>query len=203
MKLFLSFALVSLFSLQVIAADPPTNTNTTTETKGAAANNTEWMKYSTPSDGHKALNDLAGTFKYTAKFWMAPDTKEETTTGTSTNKWTLGGRFLQQDVKGKAMGQPFSGMSLVGYDSLREQYQSIWVDTMSTHMMTGTGTFDTATRTLTETGEFACAMTKDKNRWYRTEMKINDHKSHTYAMFNKDTAGKEFKTMEITYTRTK
>ena len=200
----LSFVLASLFSLQVIAADPPTTTATDNHaTTGAATNNTDWMKYSTPTDGHKVLSDLAGTFKYTAKFWMAPNTKEETTTGTSTNKWTLGGRFLQQDVKGKAMGQPFNGMSLVGYDSLREQYQSIWVDTMSTHMMTGTGTFDTATRTLTETGEFSCAMTKDKSRWFRTEMKINDKKSHTYAMFNKDTEGKEFKSMEISYTRTK
>ncbi len=204
MKKLLSFALVSLFSLQVIAADPPT-THTATDTTAAtgATNNTEWMKYSTPTDNHKVLNDLAGTFKYSAKFWMAPNSKEETMTGTSTNKWTLGGRFLTQEVKGKSHGQPFNGVGTIGYDSLREQYQSNWIDSMSTHMMTSNGTWDATTKTMTFTGEFACAMTNDKNRWYRTETKITDKKTHTYAMFTKDAEGKEFKSMQIDYTRTK
>jgi len=201
MKNLIAIAIASLFSLNVIAADPPT-TNTATSTTTTAGADTNWMKYSTPNEHHKVLNDVAGKFKYTANFWMTPGAKAETTTGTSTNKWILGGRFLQQEVKGKAMGQPFNGMSLVGFDSLREQYQSIWVDTMSTHMMQGTGTYDTATKTLTETGEFSCAMTNSKNRWYRTEMKITDKKNHTYAMFTKDNEGKEFKSMEINYTRT-
>lgn len=186
--------LLTLFCLTGFAADPPTT---------ESAKNTDWMKYSTPGEGHKALAPLAGNWKYTAKFWMKPTEKPEESKGTSKTKWVMGGRFLQQEVKGKAMGKPFNGMGFTGFDTMREQYQTVWLDDMSTHMMLGSGTFDTAANTLKQSGEFSCAMSGDKNRWYRTDLKITDKNSHTYAMYTKGEDGNEFKSMEITYTRSK
>ncbi len=47
-----------------------------------------------PSEAHKVLEPLAGKWNYTASFWMAPDAKPETSTGTSESEMIYGGRFL-------------------------------------------------------------------------------------------------------------
>lgn len=196
-----AFLFVTLFSVIGFAADPP-NTNATTEAEAKDKTvSTEWMKHMGPTENHKVLNQFAGNYKFTVKHWMTANSKPEESKGTSKGKWILGGRFVQQDVKGKAMGKDFNGMSLMGYDSLRGEYQSMWIDTMSNHMMTGTGSWDTASNTLSEKGTFSCAMTNDKNRVYRNEIKVTDPKNYTYTMFTNDKDGKEFKTMEITYTK--
>lgn len=161
----------------------------------------DWKKYSTPGEQHKILKELSGNWKHTLKWWMKPGTNPEMHTGTNTNKMILGGRFLQQDAKGKAMGQPFQGVGLTGFDLLREEFQSVWLDNMSTSMMSSTGTYDAATKTIKETGTFSDAMTGEKNRWYRAEWKILDKNNYTYEMYVKGTDGAEFKSMEITYKR--
>src|SRR3954451_816584 len=74
-------------------------------TKDGKTGEPEWMKLTKPSEGHHALNDTVGTWKYTMRWWAAPNAKPEESKGTSTNKWTLDGRFLEQDVKGTAMGK--------------------------------------------------------------------------------------------------
>ncbi len=201
MKQFTAVVVASLLSLSVIAADPP-NTEATArakeQDKTVAA---EWMKHMGPVEGHKAMNPMVGNFKYNLKYWMAANAKPEESKGTAKGKWILGGRFLQQDVKGKSMGKDFNGVSTMGYDSLREQYQTSWVDSMSNHMMIGTGTYDATTATFTETGDFSCAMTNNKNRPYRTEIKVADKNTFSHSMYMKDAENKEFKTMEIQYTR--
>ena len=201
MKRLLTVVVASLFSLSVFAADPPNTESIEIQNSMDKTVSTELMKHMGPVEAHKNLNPMVGNFKYTLKYWMAPNSKPEESKGTSKGKWILGGRFVQQDVKGKSMGKEFLGTSTMGYDSMREQYQTSWIDNMSNHMMIGTGTFDTSSKTFTESGDFSCVMTNDKNRTYRTEIKIGDKSTYTYSMFLKDKEGKEFKSMEINYTR--
>lgn len=161
----------------------------------------EWMKYTRPGDGHKIFKGYEGNWKHTMKWWMKPGDKPEEHKGTNTNKWIMGGRFFQAEAKGKAMGQPFNGMGLTGYDTMKEQYQSVWIDNMGTTMVLATGKYDAATKTLKEEGTFADAMTGEKDKWFRTEWNLSDKKSYTYAMYTKDAEGKEFKSLEIIYTK--
>lgn len=187
--------LLSVFAVAAVAvADVPTTKET--------GSNAEWMKYTQPGEGHKMLTELTGKWNYTMKWWMDATTKEpKESKGTSTSKMILGGRFLQQDVTGKADGKPFQGMGVMGFDVMRNEFQSMWTDSMSTNMMLSSGTGDMTKKIVTETGTFSCAMTGQKDRWFRTEFAIADKKNHTYAMFMKDAQGTEYKTMEIHYTR--
>ena len=194
--LFSSLAML-VFCQNGFAIDPP---NPEASATGKTA---EWMKYTTPGEGHKVLNDLAGKWSYTMQWWTAPGSKPEESKGSCNSKWILGGRFLQQDVKGKAMGQPFQGMGVIGYDTFKQEYQSSWLDSMSTGMMLTTGSYDTATKTLQQTGTLSDPMSGEKNKWFRTELKIASHNEHTYLMFNKGTDGNEFKAGEIVYKRAK
>ncbi len=163
----------------------------------------EWMKFTVPGENHKALNDLTGKFSYTMRWWEKPDAKAEESKGTSQSKWIMHGRFIQQEVKGKAMGQAFNGMGITGYDTLKEEYQSVWLDDMSTGMMWSPGKMDTVSKTIQQSGTMSDPMKGEKNAWYRTDLKLISKNEHTFEMFSKDGAGKEFKTMEIQYKRVK
>jgi hypothetical protein len=161
----------------------------------------EMMKAMTPGEAHKGLSEMAGNWKYTMKMWMDAASAPQESKGTSKARIILGGRFLQEDVKAKMNGMPFEGISLVGFDNMRQAYQSVWLDNMTTGMMIGQG--KESDGVVKEEGTFSCPMTMDPNRKYRTEMKVVDKDHHLFSMFSNDKDGKEFKMMEISYARAK
>lgn len=161
------------------------------------------MKLGAPSDAHKALEPFVGKWTNSAKFWMKPGDKAQESTGTNENTWILGGRFLRQDYKGSMNGQPFEGLGITGYDNVRAEYQSIWLDNMMTGIMVANGNYDAAAKSVNTAGEMSCPMTGEKNRWYRSEWKTIDNDKHTYTSYGKGPDGKEFKNMEISFTRAK
>jgi hypothetical protein len=161
----------------------------------------QFMKYTTPGEQHAVLKDLVGNWKLTTKFWMEANAKPEESKGSQTNRLIMDGRFLQTEHVGKAMGKTFKGMGLLGYDKIKEEYQSVWVDSMSTSVMTSKGSFDASSKTLTEKGSASCPMTGEKDKSFRGEWKFIDKNNYTYAMYSKDKDGKEFRAMEIVYKR--
>jgi hypothetical protein len=164
----------------------------------------EAMKLGAPSDAHKKLDVFAGKWNYTAKFWMDPKKKPEVSTGTSDNNWILGGRFLQANAKGQATKDwpAFEGMGLTGYDNVKKEYTSMWVDNMSTSTMKSTAIFDDKAKTLTEKGTYHCPM-KQAEQAYRSIWKVKGKDAYQYVSYMTDMNGKEFKAMEIDYKRAK
>ncbi len=155
-----------------------------------------------PSEGHKALEPFTGTWTYIAQWWMSPDAPPESMAGTATNSVIFGGRFLKQEIRGEAQGQPpFEGLGFTGYDNIRKAYQSVWFDNMATGMMVGTGVFDAATKTLTDQGDFSCPLTGEAHRPFRTAWTVVDQDHTTYENYMRTPEGREFKAMEIHYTR--
>lgn len=153
-----------------------------------------------PGAGHKAVEGMAGSWDFTVKMWMDPSAPPESSPGKSEIRWILGGRFLEQKVTGTSMGQPFEGIGLLGFDNVTQKYQSIWLDSMSTAMMTGTGSYDAASKTITETGTFSCPM-QGKRCEYRAVTRLSDKDRFTYEFFTAGPDGKEMRMMEIQYVR--
>ncbi len=161
----------------------------------------KWQEYATPGENHKPLDQLVGSWGYTVKFWETPESEPSESAGESEIKWILGGRYIQQTTKGMAMGQEFEGMGLMGYDNANEEYVSVWVDNMGTGVMTGTGTYDPATRTFEDKGTFSCPVEDEKDKPYRTVTTINGPDQFTFEMFAAGPDGKEARMMEIVYMR--
>lgn len=161
--------------------------------------------YSTPGPEHKHLAEYAGNWNYTSKFWMSAEAKPEESKGTAVNKMILGGRYLEQQVKGKTMGQNFEGRGLMGFDNVTKTYQEIWIDNMGTGIMTSTASYDPAAKTMTETGEYTCPVSESGKAKFRAETKMMDKDNYVYTMYGTgmDPKGKEFKMMELTYKRAK
>lgn len=190
--------LLTMFGIisSALAVDGPSSTKTGEKMRAL-------VEFGTPGESHRRLAELAGKWKYTSTWRESPGAKPEESTGTASMKMVLDGRFLQQSIKGTAMGRPFEGMGIVGYDNLKKRYENVWLDNMSTGMARGTAMYDIASKTLMENGEFSCPATKDKVMTYRAEWKLTDKDNQTYTMWTKDVDGKEFKSMEMVYKRVK
>ena len=156
----------------------------------------------TPGEAHKRLEPLAGKWKTSTQMWQSANAKPEVAKGSAEFKMILGGRWLQQEMKGTAMGQPFQGMGLLGYDNVKEKYSSIWLDSMSTTAMRAEGTYDPSTKTLKDQGTYSDPLTATKTQDFRSEWQMPSKDKMVFSLFGKGPeGGPEFKMMEVTYTR--
>ena len=155
---------------------------------------------STPGAAHKLLDPLVGEWNAEVKMWMAPDAPPTVTKGAAKNTWTLKGRFVQQEFTGEFMGKPFRGTSFTGYDNVRQKYRSVWIDDMSTSIVTSEGDADTAGKAITLAGDYACAMTGEKHKENKQIYRILSRDKHVFEMHD-PSRGENSKAMEITYTR--
>jgi len=164
------------------------------------------MEFATPGEFHKRLEPLVGKWEYTARWWMSPDAPPESAKGTCENKWILDGRYLHQEVLGaptESPEPPLKGFGVIGYDNLRKQYFVVWIDNMGTGVMLGYGTCDPTGKVLTISGEASDPMTGETNRKWRSVTRIESDDKHVGEMYGPGPDGKEFKQLEIVYTRTK
>jgi hypothetical protein len=70
---------------------------------------------------------------------------------TETNE-AFGDFWIVSKFQGDFMGHPMKGLSLLGYDPMKEKYVSTWCDTMSPALFVMEGTMDAANKKLTSTG---------------------------------------------------
>ena len=155
-----------------------------------------------PGAGHEVLKPLEGDWTIETKGWMPGEKKPMVSTGSGSMNWVMGGRWLKQDFKGTWMGQPFEGLGYIGYDNVKKQYVSVWMDNMSTGLMKSSGQYDAAAKTIKDQGDFSCPMA-NKEMSFRDEWKILDNDNLVYSMYGNDPEGKEMKMMEIKYKRAK
>lgn len=161
------------------------------------------MKLSTPGEGHKALEKLVGNWTYKMSYRMSADSPEQFTEGSSENRMILGGRHLEQKASGVVeeanQTYQFEGIGFTGYDNLKKEYTSVWIDNMGTGTAVSKGAYDAKTETFTETGNHTCAM-RGKDVKFRSELKIVDKDHYTLTMYD-ISEEKSYKSMEIQYTR--
>lgn len=159
-------------------------------------------KYGSLGEPHKRMAKLAGAWKYKSKMWEHEGAKPHESSGTSQFKMILGGRFLQQNFKGKFMGAAFEGLGITGYNNIKETYETVWLDSMGTGMMHGTGTYDREKHILKDSGMGTCPLAKNHEKSYRSDWAFIDGKHMTYTMYGPGfDDDQEFKQLEIVFTR--
>lgn len=159
------------------------------------------MELMAPNEKHTVLQQFVGDWKYTGTFKMSHDAPAQSMAGTMKNTMVHDGRFLKQIIKGPWMDAEFEGWGFTGYDNVREEYVTTWLDNMATGIMASSGQYDASTKTLNLKGEHSCAMSGAKDRYYRSEWTILDEDHSVYKSYTLDPDGKEFMSMKIEYTR--
>ena len=156
-----------------------------------------FAKAAEPGEMHKFLASLAGTWAVESKAWMGPG-EPHTSKATEVATMIFGGRYLLEEFKGEFAGTTFEGKGITGYDNTAKQFQSVWIDSMSTGVGVGTGSLDASGKVLTSTMSYTDPMTGKEKRM-KSVLRVVDEKTHTFETFEVGPDGKEFKSMEMTY----
>ncbi|MEJ7738267.1 MAG: DUF1579 domain-containing protein [Chitinophagaceae bacterium] len=161
------------------------------------------MEAGTPGQQHAMLAKGDGKWTAETTMWMSPDGQPMTAKSNAVNKMVLGGRYQQTTFKGDFMGMPFEGSSTTGYDNAKKMFFTTWMDNMSTSLMNMEGTWDEASKTINFKGKMLCPA-NGKECEMREVYKIVDDNTHVMEMYGPDMkTGKEYKSMEIKFVRSK
>ncbi len=164
----------------------------------AAAMQKMWEVFNKVGEPHALLQHYVGKWKTVTKDYMMNPSKPTIEEGTAEFTSILGGRFISQSFHGRSQGMPFEGVGMTGYDNAKKKYVGTWVDNMGTGVMVSEGTYDAATKTMTETMDMSSPVGIMKLRV------VTEHKSDkefVFTMYMLDPQGKESKAMEIVYTK--
>jgi hypothetical protein len=191
----------------VVSQDRRTTTNPTTQGLGdrhagasAESKVDAWVRYAMPGKQHQLLSQMVGSWDTTVKYWMAPDGPPAESRGTCERKWILGGRFLQEEFDGGSLGLPFRGLGLYGYDRFEQKYTSVWLDTMSTAILSNLGVYDEAAKVVNFRGRYGDPWTGVKKE-SRGVVRFVSEREQVLEMYWQTPGGREFKLLEIGYTR--
>ena len=158
-----------------------------------------WQEFMTPGDMHKNLALSAGNWKAEITIWMAPGSQPTTSMATAKGEMTMGGRYLQSTYTGEFMGMPFEGTSTTAYDNGKKMFVSTWIDNMGTGVMITEGKWNPAKKAIEMKGKQTDPMT-GKDVKVRETFTFNDDGTQLLEMWMEH-KGKEFKGMEIRYTK--
>jgi Protein of unknown function (DUF1579) len=162
----------------------------------------KWMDYMTPSDVHKMLAKWDGEWVEEIQIWMAPGTPPQAMQASCVNKMVLGGRYQESTTTGNFNGMPFEGVGTLGWDNIRKVMVNSWVDNMGTGMIYMEGKWNDATKTAELKGKSTDPMS-GKSVDIRQVFKIVDDNTQLVEQYSTAQDGKEFKSMEIKFTRKK
>ena len=164
----------------------------------------EMMKLISPNEHHKALEYFVGEWDVEMKLTMeipgmAP---MEPTTSSATYKWAIPGRWLQQEVKGVLMGQPFHGTGFHGYDPATKSHITAWVSNADCQLTLTTGaTVDPSGKVQAQYGRMNEWMTAEFNKPLKVlTTKVDDDK-FTMAIWDLGIGGAGQEVFVWTYTR--
>ena len=165
----------------------------------SAATMKAYMDYMTPSDIHKLLATYTGEWDGAITMWMAPGSQPSKSHGISNYKMILGGRYQQSEHKGDINGMLTEAVNTLGYDNAKKVFTDTWIDNMGTGTLIMEGPYDPATKTISLKGKmYDPASGKEANM--RQTLKLIDSNNQYMELFI-EADGKEFKSMEVKYTR--
>jgi hypothetical protein len=183
-----------------VAKDTTVTTEAPAPPPDSAAMMKAWTEYMTPGEPHKVMASQNGKWDGKITMWMTPGAPPSESKGTMVNQMIMEGRYQEGKFAGNFNGMPFEGKSIMGYDNIRKVFISTWIDNMGTGVMTTEGPWDPATKTITLSGKMVDPMT-GKECQVREVMTFIDDKSSKMEMYNTPAGSKEFKSMEILYTK--
>lgn len=159
----------------------------------------EMIASMTPGEHHAQLAKFAGEWDVKNTMWMEDGAPPMESTAVVSSRMEMGGRFLYMHYNGDMMGQPFRGVSIMGYNNNSKQHESVWVDNMSTSIWFSTGTCSSDGKTYTMSGTFVepdgtKKTTREVTTWTGAD-------TFTMEFFENLPGGKERKMMELAYTR--
>ncbi len=158
-----------------------------------------WMAAITPGEQHAFLKRMEGEWKCVQTSYME-EGKTDVMEGSASKSMILGDRYLEESMKGTALGMPFAGKNTFGYDNLLKKYRTFWIDNMGTGFMIGEG--QRKGNVITIVATYPDVMGGADQR-YKMIYTVQSDQKHSMEMFMVMENGDEAKQMDIVYTKIK
>jgi len=158
-----------------------------------------WREAATPGKEHRWLDELVGVWSTQTSVWTG-DGDPVVSTGTSTIRWILGGRFLMEETSGSLLGQAHEALGILGYDKVKQLYVGFWIDSMSTGMYTSAGRLLEDGHTLRLNGAFDDAASGPPAKVTRYTLTKESSDTFVLSVHDLDPHHAD-RIMETTYTR--
>jgi hypothetical protein len=161
-----------------------------------------WQELGRAGIYHERLDYFVGEWDLTTKVWMqGPEAPAQESRGTASFRWLMEGRWLAQEMTGEMMGMPLRGFALMGYDNYRREYVGVWVDDMSTTMLTISGRLDQSGKVLAMYGEMDEPTSGELGKMVKYVTRIVDDDTHVFEIHDLAIGGDRTMVMEVTYER--
>jgi hypothetical protein len=154
-----------------------------------------------PGPEHKKLEPLVGDWAFTLKLWTNPDEPPAEVQGTVERKWIMGGRFVQETVKGQCHGKSFEGLGLLGYDNGQKKFTATRACGLCGKVCSSVGAVTGSDRKFEFATEEYCPLCREMVKG-RDEL-IVEGKDKIILNVYKTVKGKEVKVIEIVSLRKK
>ena len=158
-----------------------------------------YAKLAAPGELHTRMASRAGSWDTVTKEWTDPQKPPTESTGACEHTMLLGGRFLRQECTGDMMGQPYTGIGVLGYDNHGKKYVSTWMDSMGTGIFYMEGKAGKDDNRITIKGRYDDPLQGPMK--LRAVTKLVDADHEIFEMYGTGKNGKETKMLEINYTR--
>jgi hypothetical protein len=156
----------------------------------------------TPGDYHKRLEPMIGSFNVRVLIWVDPGKPPIESTASAVSTWVLGKRFVQTMLVGGPSDAAFNAVGYIGYDNVAKLYQAAWMDDGSTAVTLYTGGFNADGKSATMKASVTNSST-GKPTPLELRMALGADGGHVTQLWGQGFGTKNFKMMELQYTRTK
>ncbi len=109
------------------------------------------MEASRPSAEHRWLDPLVGSWNVDLR-WLGAGRAETRTSGTSENRWILGGRFLLCESTAGEGPSRVEATTIYGYDGREKRFFSLALNNLATSYEERSGSYDPVTQSFLLSG---------------------------------------------------
>ena len=154
-----------------------------------------------PGPEHAALEKLVGEYTTTIQFRAKAGEVGQQSNGSAKFTSVLDGRFVLEDSTGEQFSKHFKARKIYGYNNAAKRYESAWMYTGSTAIMTLQGSSADGGKTIQ--WKATVAQADDKTMNLLITMKRIDDDRFAVELISKSPDGAAGPTLETTYTRKK
>jgi hypothetical protein len=148
-----------------------------------------------PGPEHRKLEPFIGDWNLTMKLWTDPSQPPAEINAAAERKWIMGGRFVQESVRGECNGKSFEGLGLLGYHNGEKKFTTTRACGLCGTVSTALSTLNSSEKKFTCSTEECCPVTGQKVKG-RDEVIIESNDRIVTNIF-KVLDGREMKVMEI------
>jgi len=165
-----------------------------------------WTKAAEPGAMHARLDKTVGTWKGTNSRWSAPGMSPVVSECTTVITSMMEGRYTMGKTSGVIskgdQESAYEGMGIYGYNNTTKEFESTWLDNHSTMITNFIGSANQDASVITWTGNYTDPTT-NKPTTMRLVERLTNNDAMKLEFYISGPDGKEFKNMEINYTRVK